>query len=67
MQIEIPDYDKDHVVRKVVKEWDKLQKEISNLESEIEKTDNEIDQMLYDLYDSSDEEIEIIDESIKNK
>jgi hypothetical protein len=60
LQIEIPDYDKDQVVRKVLKEWGSLQKEISNLEEEIEKTDREIDQMVYDLYDLTDEEIKIV-------
>lgn len=65
LQIEIPDYDKDQVVRKVVKEWDNLQKEISNLENEIVKTDNEIDRMVYDLYGLTNDEIEIVEGSVK--
>ncbi|MCF8002579.1 MAG: Eco57I restriction-modification methylase domain-containing protein [Halanaerobiales bacterium] len=66
LQIEIPDYDKDQVVRKVVKEWESLQQEIKDLAEEIEKTDNEIDQMVYKLYDLTEKEIEIVEESIIN-
>ncbi|SDL33595.1 TaqI-like C-terminal specificity domain-containing protein [Halarsenatibacter silvermanii] len=62
LQIEIPDYDKDHVVRKVVNEWESLQKEIEELEKEIEKTDDEIDQMVYDLYELTDKEIKVIEQ-----
>ena len=61
LQIEIPDYDKDQVVRKVVKEWKDLQQEIENLEDKIEETDSEIDQMVYELYDLDDDEIEIVE------
>ena len=57
LQIEIPDYDKDQVVRKVVNEWEKLQQEIEDLEDEIEKTDKAIDQMVYDLYGLNDENV----------
>ena len=65
LQIEIPDYNKYNVVRKVVNEWNKLQNEITELEDKIEKTDNEIDQMVYDLYDLTDEEIEIVENSLE--
>jgi hypothetical protein len=61
LQIEIPDYDKDQVVRKVVNEWESLQQEIEDLADEIEKTDKEIDQMVYDLYGLTDDEIEIVE------
>ena len=52
------------MVKKVVKEWKDLQQEIENLEDKIKKTDSEIDQMVYDLYDLTDEEIEIVEESL---
>lgn len=61
LQIEIPDYNKDHVVKKVVKEWESLQQEIENSEYEIKRLDNEIDQMVYKLYDLNEEEIEIVE------
>ncbi len=65
LQIEIPDYDKDQVVRKVVNEWEELQQETKDLEQKIEKTDNEIDQKVYELYDLTDEEIKTIEKSSK--
>ena len=65
LQIEIPDYNKYNVVRKAVNEWNKLQNKIKDLENKIEKTDNEIDQMVYDLYDLTDEEIEIVESSLE--
>ncbi|GAB6136869.1 Eco57I restriction-modification methylase domain-containing protein [Halanaerobaculum tunisiense] len=64
LQIQLPDYDKYQVVRKVVNEWNQLQKEIEDLENKIEKTDQEIDQMVYDLYNLTDEEIKIVEESL---
>lgn len=64
MQVEIPDYNKEHVVKKVVKEWESLQQEIIDLKSEIEKIDNEIDQMVYKLYNLTEEEIQIVENSI---
>ncbi|ADL12069.1 Eco57I restriction-modification methylase domain-containing protein [Acetohalobium arabaticum] len=64
LQIEIPDYHKYQVVRKVVNEWNDLQQEIADLEEKIEVTDREIDQMVYDLYGLSDEEIQIVEESL---
>jgi len=67
LQIDIPDYNKEHVVKKVVNEWENLQQEIEDLEDEIEKTDNEIDQMVYELYDLTDEDIKIVEESLGNK
>ncbi len=63
LQIEIPDYNKDHVVKKVVKEWENLQQKIIDLENEIERIDNEIDQMVYNLYDLTEEEIKIVENS----
>lgn len=63
LRIEIPDYNKDHVVKKVVKEWENLQQKIIDLENEIERIDNEIDQMVYNLYDLTEEEIKIVENS----
>jgi len=63
LQIEIPDYNKLTVIRKVVNEWNKLQNEITVLEEKIEKNDNEIDQMVYNLYDLTDEDIKIVEEN----
>ncbi|WP_041595842.1 hypothetical protein [Halanaerobium hydrogeniformans] len=64
LQIEIPDYDKEHVVKKVVKEWKDLQQEIKDLENEIDKIDRGIDRMVYKLYDLTDEEIQIVEDSL---
>ena len=50
--------------KKVVKEWESLHQEIKDLKDEIKKTDNEIDQMVYDLYDLTDEEIEIVEKNL---
>ncbi len=36
------------------------------LKAEIDKTDKEIDQMVYELYGLTDEEIKIVEESVKN-
>ncbi|MBL7095946.1 restriction endonuclease subunit M, partial [candidate division KSB1 bacterium] len=38
--------------------------ELLNIQAEINKTDNEIDQMVYKLYNLSDEEIQIIEGNI---
>ena len=64
LKIEIPDYDKSQVVGRVVNEWEDLQKEIEELEVKIEKTDNEINQRVYDLYDLTEKEIKIVEESL---
>ncbi len=53
------------MVKKVVKEWESLQQEIKDLKEEIKRTDNEIDQMVYDLYDLTDKEIKIVEDSLK--
>jgi type I restriction-modification system DNA methylase subunit len=62
LQINIPDYDKPVVVRKVVNEWNQLQAEIADLEKKIEATDKEIDQMVYELYGLTEEEIKIVEQ-----
>ena len=64
MQIKIPDYDKPHVIKRVVDEWNQLQKEKAELEEKIERTDKEIDQMVYELYGLTDEEIKILEENV---
>lgn len=50
-------------------EWEEYfnsyQSEINQLQTEIEKTDKEIDQMVYQLYDLTDKEIAIVENSIK--
>jgi HAMP domain-containing protein len=38
--------------------------EVQNLKSEIEKTDQEIDQMVYELYGLTEDEIKIVEESM---
>jgi len=64
LQIEIPDYNKPNVVRKIVDEWQSLQDEIKSLENKIEQTDREIDEMVYELYGLTDEEIKIVEKSV---
>ncbi|MBM7623063.1 Eco57I restriction-modification methylase domain-containing protein [Sporohalobacter salinus] len=65
LQIEIPDYHKNNIVLKTTNEWNNLQQEIVDLEREIETTDREIDQMIYDLYCLTEDEIQIIEESLE--
>jgi len=64
IQIKIPDYDKPHVIKRVVDEWNQLQKEKAELEEKIGRTDKEIDQMVYELYGLTDEEIIIVEENV---
>jgi len=49
-------------------EWEEYfnsyKKEITDLQAEIKKTDAEIDQMVYKLYELTDEEIRIVEESL---
>ncbi|KXS47809.1 MAG: Eco57I restriction endonuclease, partial [Halanaerobium sp. T82-1] len=61
LQIEIPDYNKEHVVEKVVKEWENLQQEIIGLENDIKRIDNEIDQMVYKLYNLTEKEVKVVE------
>jgi len=65
LQVEVPDYDKLEVINKVVDEWNNLQQLIQELEDEIEKTDKEIDNMVYELYELTDEEIQTVEENLK--
>jgi REP element-mobilizing transposase RayT/type I restriction-modification system DNA methylase subunit len=45
--------------------FDSYKKEINALQSQISQTDQEIDQMVYELYGLTDEEIGIVEESVK--
>ena len=49
-------------------EWEEFfntyKAELNNLQSEINKTDKEIDQMVYELYGLTDEEIKIVEGSV---
>ena len=49
-------------------EWEEYfnsyKKEINDLQAEIKKTDAEIDQMVYKLYELTEEEIRIVEESV---
>ncbi|MCF6270066.1 MAG: hypothetical protein L3J41_10155 [Melioribacteraceae bacterium] len=49
-------------------EWEEFfnnyKTEINNLQSEINKTDKEIDQMVYELYGLTEEEIEIVEGAV---
>ena len=44
--------------------FDSYKKEINELQFQINKTDDEIDQMVYELYGLTDEEIEIVEKEI---
>ena len=50
----------------MVKEWEVLQQEIEDLENEIDKIDRGIDRMVYKLYNLTNEEIKIVEESLNN-
>ena len=41
--------------------FNRLKEEAQTLKTEIDKTDREIDQMVYDLYDLTEEEIQIVE------
>jgi hypothetical protein len=43
----------------------KIYKEVKEIKKEIDKTDREIDKMVYELYGLTDEEIEIVENSLK--
>ena len=49
-------------------EWEEYFKiykiEINNLQTQINETDKEIDQLVYQLYELTEEEIKIVEESI---
>jgi len=45
--------------------FDSYKKEINELQFQINKTDNEIDQMVYELYGLTDDEIEVVEENCK--
>ncbi len=45
--------------------FDSYKTEINELQSQINQTDNEIDKMVYELYELTDEEINIIENSLK--
>lgn len=61
LQIEIPHYDEDQVVHRVVNEWEDQKREISDLQREIEKMEVQIDRMVYKLYGLCGEEIELVE------
>ncbi|MCD4663701.1 MAG: hypothetical protein K8R68_00425 [Bacteroidales bacterium] len=44
--------------------FNKYKIELLNIQAEINKTDNEIDQMVYELYNLTDEEIKIVEGNI---
>jgi len=50
-------------------EWEayfnEYKREINSLQQQIQKTDDEIDQLVYQLYGLTEEEINIVEESIK--
>ena len=50
-------------------EWEEYfnqyKREINSLQESINKTDKEIDQMVYQLYGLTDEEIKIVEDSVK--
>lgn len=65
LALEIPDFEKPLVIRKVVTEWNKIQEKHTKLKTKIAKTDNKIDQMVYELYGLNEDEIKIVEESVK--
>ncbi|KXS50187.1 MAG: Eco57I restriction endonuclease [Halanaerobium sp. T82-1] len=62
LEVKIPDYNKTHVVKKIVREWENLQKQKKELKEITSKLDKEIDQIIYEIYHLTNEEIEIIEE-----
>jgi len=45
--------------------FDAYKKEINELQTQISQTDNEIDKMVYELYELTEEEILIVENSVK--
>ncbi|MFW6016960.1 MAG: Eco57I restriction-modification methylase domain-containing protein, partial [bacterium] len=64
LSINIPDYNKRKVVKKVVEEWERLQQRLKELEDNIEKIQYDIDQMVYNLYGLNNNEINIVEDSL---
>lgn len=61
LSIEIPGYDEDNKIKSLIEEWRQIQEEINFLEKKVAEIDNEIDKMVYDLYDLTQEEIDIVE------
>ncbi|RQD75764.1 MAG: hypothetical protein D5S01_04780 [Halanaerobium sp. MSAO_Bac5] len=66
MQIQLPDYGKPEVIKKVVTEYTQHEEEINELLKNISKTDTEIDKLVYELYCLNEEEIKIVEESLSD-
>ncbi len=59
--------DFEHETQDLWKINDKTYKSLSEIEEDIEKTDKEIDEMIYELYEITDEEKKVIEESLGSK
>ncbi|MFW6016788.1 MAG: Eco57I restriction-modification methylase domain-containing protein, partial [bacterium] len=63
IQIKIPDYTVDHVVEKVINEWEKINNEINLLYKEVEQIDRKLNKIIYQLYELTEDEIKIVKNS----
>lgn len=61
LQIRLPGYEKDHVVRRIVKEWNSHQREIEGFKKRICDIDRRIDERIYELYGLTEGEIGIVE------
>ncbi len=64
LQLEIPDYQKEEVIRKVVNEWESFQEEMEGLKKEMADLRAQIDREVYALYNLNQEDVEIIEENL---
>jgi len=62
LNLKIPDYGNSEAIKKIVEEAITRRKQI---EEEIRKTDNKIDQLVYELYGLTNEEIKVVEDSLK--
>jgi uncharacterized protein YrzB (UPF0473 family) len=64
LNIRVRDFDKNNVITKVVNEFFTTKKEIKNLKQIIEKDKKDINNLVYKLYNLTNDEIELIENSI---
>jgi len=60
LQIEIPNYNQDEIVKRIVIDWNETQEKIKELEFSIKKIEQQIDRMVYNIYELTTEEIDVV-------
>jgi len=60
LQIEISNYNQDEIVKRIVSDWNETQEKIKELEFSIEKIEQQIERMVYNIYELTTEEIDVV-------